>query len=109
MLPIETAIQSNNEITGKIISIDRFGNLISNIGDANLKDICSNKKSSTVEVKIGGKKITGLSTSYANSLKSEPLAIIGSRGLLEIALNKGDAQKYFKVEKDDVRARNKGF
>jgi len=46
---------------------------------------------------VGGMEIEGLSESYMDVPPSEPLAIIGSRGCLEISVNQGNAQAYFEA------------
>lgn len=101
-LDIKKPAQSGDEISGQIISIDRFGNLITNIDGKHLANICRNGNHKPVEIRIGGKKIAGLSYSYENSKDQEPLAIVGSRGTLEIAVNKGSAQKYFMAKRGDI-------
>ncbi|HHC25402.1 MAG TPA: hypothetical protein ENK58_08355, partial [Desulfobacterales bacterium] len=44
-------------------------------------------------------RISGLSQSYAGADTQSPLAIVGSRGYLEIAVNCGSAEKFFKAGK----------
>jgi len=92
-------VRSGNEITGHIISIDRFGNLISNIGEQLFADSCRENNYQGIEIRLGKIKIRGLSQSYASRSGGKPLAIIGSRGTIEIAVNKGSAQKTIKAEK----------
>ncbi len=74
-------------IVGEIVSIDRFGNLVSNIPGERLAD------ADAVEVKIGKSVIRRLSLSYASAKKGELLAIVGSTGNLEISVAQGDARK----------------
>jgi S-adenosylmethionine hydrolase len=101
-LSIKEPIQSKGELTGQIITIDRFGNLISNINSKYFKDFCNNGTNRSVEIIIGEKKIIGLSYSYENDKDQGPIAIVGSRGMLEIGINKGNAQKYFMAKKGDI-------
>ncbi|MCJ7774427.1 MAG: SAM-dependent chlorinase/fluorinase [Desulfobacterales bacterium] len=101
-LNINKPVQTKDEISGHVISIDRFGNLISNIDEECLTKIYQKDRYNSIEFSIGQRKITGLSHSYENSKNQEPLAIIGSRGTLEIAVNKGSAQKYFMAGKGDI-------
>ena len=74
-------------IVGEVVSIDRFGNLVTNIPGERLA------ASDAVEVKFGKSLIRRLSTSYASAKKGELLAIVGSTGSVEISVNKGDARK----------------
>jgi len=101
-LNIKEPIRSANEILGEVVSIDRFGNLITNINSEHIAKAFPVNADTPVEISIREKKITGLSHSYENSGYHEPLAIIGSRGAIEIAVNKGNAQQYFMAEKGDI-------
>ena len=74
-------------IVGEIVSIDRFGNLVTNIPGDRLA------AADAVEVKVGKAVIRRLSTSYASTKKGEFLAIVGSTGNLEVSVNKGDARR----------------
>ena len=74
-------------IVGEIVSIDRFGNLVTNIPGDRLEG------ADALDVRIGKSSIRQLSTSYASTKKGRLLAIVGSTGTLEISVNKGDARK----------------
>ena len=52
-----------------------------------------------METTIGKKKMLGLSETYTDVKAGEPLVLIGSAGFLEVSINQGNAQKYFKVDK----------
>ena len=56
-------------------------------------------KYDTMETTIGKKKMLGLSETYTDVKAGEPLVLIGSAGFLEVSINQGNAQKYFKVDK----------
>lgn len=100
-LNIEKPIHIEDGIKGEIISIDRFGNLISNIDCKYLEKNSLTDSRKSVEIHIGNRQIKRLSHSYEDSKDEDPLAIIGSRGTVEIAINKGSAQQYFKAKKGD--------
>ncbi len=87
---------------GSIISVDRFGNLISNIEGAPLLTGSSNSPEARVKIEIGPHRIRGLSTTYSDAKPHQPLALIGSRGYLEIAVNQGDARRHFDAERGDI-------
>jgi S-adenosylmethionine hydrolase len=86
---------------GTIISIDRFGNCISNINENCLNEFVKNGSEKQIEIKIGKTAIKSLSHSYAEVDSGCPLAIVGSFGYLEIALNCGNASHQLNVEKGD--------
>ena len=94
-------ISGSGELIGTIVSIDRFGNLITDIDTDIFEKFCISTSDKTPEIKIGKKKITGLSDNYESVSYQEPLMIIGSRGYLEIAVNRGSAKSCFKAEKGD--------
>lgn len=95
-------ISDTDELTGKIISVDRFGNCISNIDVSCFKKFAKEKSGKRLEIKIGQNIINTLSHSYADVGIGCPLAIIGSFGYLEIALNCGNASRSLYVEKGDI-------
>lgn len=79
---------SPHELTGEVIYIDVFGNLITNIP--------SEEISSNAIIRVAGREIHGLSPSYEGG--EELLAIRGSFGLLEIACNRGSAADLLKIK-----------
>jgi len=95
-------ISDKDELIGTIISIDRFGNCISNINENCLNKFIKNGSEKGLEIKIGKTVIKSLSRSYTDVGPGFPLAIIGSFGYLEIALNCDNAGHQLKVEKGDT-------
>ena len=67
--------ESLGRVDGSVIHVDRFGNLVTNIR--------LEADSAAVEVKVGGRTISGLSASYQEG--GGLLAIVGSHGYLEVA------------------------
>ena len=99
---LSASISQAGELLGTIISIDRFGNLITNIDSKQLNDYARRGRNQIPQFWIGEKAVHGLCTAYINVDQQCPLAIIGSRGYLEIAVNSGSAQRYFNVNKGDM-------
>ncbi|MDO8142569.1 MAG: SAM-dependent chlorinase/fluorinase, partial [Candidatus Brocadiales bacterium] len=91
--------KKTGQIEGQIIYIDRFGNLITNITREHIKDLKTTQK--RMETSVGKKRILGLCNTYADVKAGEPLVLFGSAGFLEVSINQGNAQKYFKVDKGD--------
>jgi S-adenosyl-L-methionine hydrolase (adenosine-forming) len=87
-------------IDGQVIAIDHFGNLISNISTENLRKFLGDQGFASVRVSIEPHDIVihGISDYYASKAVGEPLAVIGSRNGLEIALFRGSAQKFFSAK-----------
>ena len=95
-------ISNGDELIGTVVSVDRFGNCISNIDSDCLKKFAGKSADKDLEIKIGKNTITGLSQRYADGKPGSPLAIFGSFGYLEIALNVGNAARRLKIKKGDT-------
>jgi S-adenosylmethionine hydrolase len=95
------SFESDGTLAGTVILIDRFGNLVTNI-DAGLLEAVGDKRCGDgITVRLGKHRIKGLAPSYSSVAHDAPLAILGSRGYLEIAVNCGRADEYFKACKGD--------
>ena len=92
----------SGELVGKIISIDRFGNLITNIDSNRLTTLRQNHADNRLQIHIGTHIISYLADTYGGAAPGSPLALIGSRNYLEIAVNCGNAQRHFKAQKGDA-------
>lgn len=95
-------ISNKDELIGMIISVDRFGNCISNIEENCLNKFMKTGDEKRLEIKIGKTIVKNLSRSYTDVGSGCPLAIIGSFGYLEIALNCDNASRQLNVEKGDT-------
>ncbi len=86
-------------LQGKVIDIDRFGNLITNISRTQCRNTiyrvpCGSEVTSPLhkfEIKIGNYVIRKLKTSYEGT---SPIAIFGSSGFLEISLSNGNCANF---------------
>ena len=77
-------------IDGEVVSIDRFGNLVTNIrGDLLPADPA---RRAEVVVTMSGHVISGIKSTYADVGLGQLVAYIGSSGLLEIGRNRGSAR-----------------
>jgi len=74
---------------GTVLRVDRFGNLITNISPDDLA--CPTSTPQAIEIDIRGRTIRQLCRSYAEAASDEPFAIVGSAGLLEIAVRQASA------------------
>ncbi len=95
-------VHADGRVEGTVVAADRFGNLITNIDSACLMSVCSHDAARRVQVKIAQQTIKGLSQTYADVAAHGLLALIGSRGYLEIAVNQGSAARRLKAKKGDV-------
>jgi S-adenosylmethionine hydrolase len=98
---LKTCRSQKGEITGKIVSIDHFGNLITNIPEHQIHENRGDKSENNLRIRVGKHIISGLSHTYESVASGKILALIGSRGYLEIAANSGSAAKQLNVQKGD--------
>lgn len=84
----------DSAIEGEIVAIDKFGNLITNISGEYL-----NRK--RVDIRVKGQKIDKLSPDYISVKRGGLVAYVGSSFCLEIAVNKGSAEKKIRAKLGD--------
>jgi S-adenosylmethionine hydrolase len=90
----------DGSLEGTILIIDRFGNLVTNISELDLSAARSPRR--THEVFLREQKIGPIRSTYAEVQTGEPLALIGSSQLLEIAINGGSAAEHFQAHRGDI-------
>ena len=97
---IYASVTPEGTITGRVITIDRFGNLVTNINVDQLRSAgyLDPVKAGRLRVVLDSRHELKLLTRYADADPTAPLALIGSRGYLEIAVNCGSAQAAFSAE-----------
>lgn len=83
-----------DRIVAKIIYIDHFGNLITNIEKEEFPF-----EDAEVLIEVGGVQIKGISQTYSQLKSGELLALWNSSGHLEIAANLVSAQQLLQVDK----------
>ena len=102
-LPLQKPhITQQGALLGTIIAIDRFGNLITNIDIDSIQSMDVDISDSDLEIWVGDNKIISISNTYDSVENGKPLAIIGSRGYLEVAVNFGDAARQFKARLGEI-------
>jgi S-adenosylmethionine hydrolase len=95
LLDVAVPTLSDDELIGEVISIDRFGNLVTNIDQQTYLEYTREREPENVVIRLGGLAIRGVSTSYDGAEMGAPVAVFGSRDLLEISVNQADASTYF--------------
>ena len=89
-------------LTGQILRIDRFGNLITNIRQNDLDLFLEGE---TPMVRAGPLLIKGLHATYSDVSKGDSLALLGSSGYLEISVNMGRASEQMGLEERKLLGR----
>ena len=80
-----------NSIKGEIAYIDRFGNAITNIGNAAFV----RRAKGSGEIFAKGKRLCAVQPSYQAVPRGNPVAVPGSSGFLELAVNGGSIARSF--------------
>ena len=92
-------IRDRTTLTGEVLHIDRFGNIITNISEQEMKLIHLERHcfiemdNRQLELKIG--------KAYGDSELHQPLVLVGSHGYLEIAVNQGSAAETLTATRTD--------
>ena len=87
-------------ITGKVIYIDGFGNIITNIEGYIVRSLLEHDKEIMIFTSKEKIKLLFVKT-YSSVKKGEILATIGSNNHLEISVNQGNASKLLNVKAGD--------
>jgi len=88
LLPAAASVLSPAVIEGRVIAVDHFGNLISNIAEGLLPALGPLE---TLQVSLGSHRLRGVHATYSATPPGAPLALTNSEGLLEIAIRDGHA------------------
>ena len=91
---LEFAPAPTGATRGKVIHIDHFGNATTNVPGEGVAN--------GAIVSVGRRSLGRLRQTYADVEVGQPLALIGSGNLLEIAVRNGSAAKDFKLRVGDV-------
>ena len=93
-------------LEGQVVYVDRFGNLMTNLGRADLDAF----RPEEVSVSIRDVQIAGLSTHYSAVREGAPVALWNSQERLEVAIRNGSAARHLRVRAGDrveVRRRDR--
>ena len=86
----------NGSLIGEVLHIDSFGNIITNISQKEIAQV------NIIDVKLTNLSLNlALGKTYAQTKPDEPIALVGSHGFLEIALNQANAAEKFRVKDGD--------
>ena len=97
-LGFEGPLIKERKLSGEILHVDTFGNLVSNIDEGSLFRFIRGRP---FAIRAGKKTIHGLKKGYWEGNKGELMALRGSHGFLEISLKEGNAQKALEAKRGD--------
>jgi hypothetical protein len=92
---VQPRLGKDGRISGTVIDIDRFGNLITNVDWPFVKRHYPAADHSRLRLVIGRHKLNCLSATYESVTPGTPLFLVGSRGFFEISVNQGNAARFF--------------
>lgn len=95
---IRHPVMDKGRLVGEVQHIDRFGNLITNIGYAELRDLTDMDSWLGLHVKVRAARVKGLQRCYADAKPKKLAALVNSDGWLEFFCNQGRADKLAKAK-----------
>ena len=93
-------VVNDSDIQGKVVHIDAYGNIFTNISKELFLNTAIKRKFSLI-VKRPGYAINKIRKAYDEVPEGEMLALFSSNGFLQIAINRGRASSLLGVEVDD--------
>lgn len=88
-------------LEGQVLHLDRFGNAITNITQADLDRLLGKRDNPRFKIVAKGHEIHGLKAYYAQAAPEELAAILGSAGTLELFVYMGSAAERFGLQRGD--------
>ena len=97
-LPWPEPVREEDSLQGEVLYIDRFGNAITNVGT----DLPAGFGATTLIVYKGRRRLCAVADFYETVASGGAVAVPGSCGLLEIAINGGRADRRLGLQPGDV-------
>ncbi|HUV05283.1 MAG TPA: SAM-dependent chlorinase/fluorinase [Armatimonadota bacterium] len=88
--PIPELVISDRALQGEVVYVDRFGNLLTNITRQEFERWRKKQAGDNLTVHFGSVEIRGISRTYGDVPPGHAVALFGSVGVLEVAVN-GDS------------------
>ncbi len=85
-------VEDGRTLNGEVISVDSFGNMVTNITGDRFRSFVGNRK---YAIYFAAERFTKISETYEEQPPGTPLVVISSSGYLEISMSSGNAAKYF--------------
>jgi S-adenosylmethionine hydrolase len=84
-------------VKGVVLRVDAFGNLMTNL---TAEDVPAEAVASgAIKLAVGGKEVRKIARTFGDGTPGEPIAVFGSAGYLEIAVNRGNAARTLGVNR----------
>ena len=89
-IPVAAAADDGT-LTGQVVHVDRFGNLITTVDRAVWESLARSVGGAEVQIRVRGLVLNRVSGTYSDVPQGSPLALWGSSDFLEISINQGNA------------------
>ena len=94
-IPFPQVRKTPQGVRGEILTMDRFGNLVTNLAPQDLPP-------PPIAFQVASTRLYGLSSSYSEAAKGRPLAILGSSGFIEISTREASAAEKLRLKPGDA-------
>jgi S-adenosylmethionine hydrolase len=91
ILNLPSPTRDVRSLTGEVLYVDHFGNLITNISVADINNMAG--RQGRLNVFLGERAIGFIQRTYGEVQPGEPVAVVGSTQMLEVAVNRGNAAR----------------
>lgn len=87
----------DSAVRGAVLRVDHFGNLMTNFTLEDFPE--AQRQPGPMNMTVGGKPVKQFVGNFAQGAAGEPVALVGSSGFIEIAVNKGNAARTMGVNR----------
>jgi len=84
-------VRRGGSLTGSVLRVDRFGNLVTSVTGRDLRDAFDAVPFPTLDIRVDGRLVDETAATYGLARPEVPFALMGSGGRLEIAVRDGSA------------------
>jgi S-adenosylmethionine hydrolase len=102
LLDLPEPRETERGLEAHVLHVDRFGNLITDLKQHRLAEWLGSCDRRQVVIEAGQARLEGLQDHYETVAQGRPLAVIGSTGRLEIAVNRGSASDQLRLTQGDT-------
>jgi hypothetical protein len=96
-LEVPQPLVVGDQMTGEVLRVDRFGNLITNIDRRTFEQFASSAERDALDVRIGAHRVPRVVSTYADVAPGELCAVFGGTDHLEVAANGSSAARMLEL------------
>jgi hypothetical protein len=85
------AVEAERSVRGEVVYVDQFGNLLTNITPEMCRGLGAEGRLESLRVELGSLEVLGVREAYGEVPRGHIVVVVGSAGVLEIAVNGGNA------------------